>query len=113
MNDDMTNTRRHVERAALENGETLADLDCYYHAYDEDDPNWYRDGHPVIHCRGDELPERRYDRGYGLVEGEPAICYSERFVYFRTGYDGFEEIQSIARHPDHIGKHIEHYYGGG
>ena len=113
-----TTTRRQVALAAAENGEKPEDLRCFYHPHIDDGNNWgYWDGGngvpETVECRGDELPDRKYDSGYGGVEGEPVICFSERYVYFRTGYDGSEWIDSMPISPDHLSKRLPHYLGGG
>lgn len=115
MRDDLlTDCREQLRAAAAAVGDDPKDIDCYYHPYDEEQPWSYdEENRPVVRCRGDELPTRKYDAGFGGVEGEPVVGFSERFVYVRVGYDGAEHIAIVPRLPDALGKNIPHYYGGG
>lgn len=97
----MTTTKQQVIDALAE-GDTLESLDCFYDTMTYDPSYVHSSTSELIHCRGDELPEREYDHGYGGVEGEPIICFSDRYVYFRRSYDGSESIGYMPRHPEFV-----------
>lgn len=97
----MTTTRQQVEEA-LEEGDTLESIICFYHPFIEKDryesPQF--DNGRVIACPGNELPTRTYSAGYGGVEGEPCICFGAHRIYVKTEYDGAESFRAIPRTPD-------------
>lgn len=47
-----------------------------------------------------DLPERKFDAGYGGHEGEPFIGFTEQFVYVCGTYDGAEWIVAVPRSPE-------------
>lgn len=96
----MATTRQQVIDALAE-GDTLESLDCYYNPVPEYG-SAYDASIELIHCRGNDLPEREFDAGYGGVEGEPIICFTDRYVYFRRSYDGYESIGYMPRHPEFV-----------
>lgn len=96
----MTTTKAQVTEALCE-GDTLADLDCFYNA-GEPRHSLYDDRGELIHCSGEELPTREYDDGWGGADGEPVICFSKNYVYFRYAYDGNEHIVSVPRNPEAV-----------
>ena len=48
------------------------------------------------------LPVREFHAGYGGVEGEQVLCFSERYVYFKVEYDGAEGVTAVLRDPRYI-----------
>jgi hypothetical protein len=80
--------RKAVTAAMKQNGETWAD---------------------VI---GEAPPEkgwsRRFDNGFGGVNGKPFTLWTNNRVYFPACYDGAEWVASVPRNPcaervDHVG----------
>jgi len=57
----------------------------------------------------DEQLDRKFDSGYGGIEGETFTLWTENRVYFPIVYDGAEWCGSVARHPD--GKPTDHQGG--
>ena len=53
-------------------------------------------GQPLVGSVSD-LPTRKFDAGFGSVEGEPFIGFSERFVYVCGHYDGAEWVEVVPR----------------
>lgn len=52
---------------------------------------------------------RKFDHGYGLVNGTPFTAWSANYVYFPARYDGSEWVASVPRNPNgsptrHIGR---------
>lgn len=68
---------------------------------------------PVIRCTVAELPQRTFNDGFGLEEGEAIIAFSPRYVYVKGVYDGSEWIEAIPRHPDYINPEDLPSIGGG
>lgn len=58
----------------------------------------------------DEDLDRKFDCGYGGVEGVPFTVWTADRVYFPRCYDGAEGVASVARNPD--GKPTQHVGGG-
>ena len=87
---------------ALQPGDTLESLVCYWQPligdYEWNDESWG----PIQKTSGIELPEREFDAGYGGVRGDRVICFSERYVYIRGQYDGLEWVEAIPRSPESL-----------
>lgn len=82
----MTTWGKLLEKAMLERGETLADLEA----------NTLTTADMQV----------EFDAGYGAPEGAPFTAWSTNTVYFPLEYDGAERVGSVSRHPD--GKATEH-----
>lgn len=85
-------TTKSQMKEALIGGDTLKSLSCVYqlpHEYDDDTKP------PLIYCKGNELPRRKYNAGLGLVEGELTICYGKNHVYVKVIYDGMEYFEAV------------------
>ncbi len=52
--------------------------------------------------RFDQLPGRKFDAGYGGIEGPVILAFSEKYVYVKGVYDGAEWIAPVPRNPDAV-----------
>lgn len=82
----MSNWKDMLETALEERGEKLTDLESN------------------TLTEADML--KKFDSGYGGIEGVPFTAWSAKTVYFPLSYDGAEWVGSVSRHPD--GKPTEH-----
>lgn len=53
---------------------------------------------------------KKFDSGYGGINGCPFTMWTKRYVYFPICYGGAEWVGSVSRHPD--GKATYHHGGG-
>lgn len=87
---------------ALRPGDSLGALVCYWQPLIGDrvwdDECWG----PIQKTSGIELPEREFHSGYGGVDGERVICFSDRYVYIKVQYDGSEWVEAIPRSPESL-----------
>mgnify|MGYP001611688840 FL=1 len=98
----MATTKQQVQKVCEEMGDVLANLLCFYQPEDGGHYGWTSPAPAIIQCSGTELPERTFDAGYGGTNGEPVICFSDRYVYIKVQYDGSEWIEAIPRHPEFV-----------
>lgn len=111
MRDDMETTKGQVANALKRTGDDPASLVCFYRP--KTGERYHHDEFgPVVRCTFDELPTREFDAGYGGVEGEPVICFSERYVYVKGCYDGSEWVSAVPRNPDSVGDTLPVIGGG-
>lgn len=100
----MTNLKAQVAEAAEAVKDDPSSMICFYEPVDENGgrrSSWSsKPAPPPIRCTFDELPTREYDSGYGGVNGEYFIGFTERFVYVRSVYDGAEWIDAVPRSPE-------------
>lgn len=89
MDDDLTTWREQIEIEMRRHGETWAD---------------------VVGCTLDDAAlDRRFDCGFGGVQGAPFTLWTSRRAYFPAQYDGAEWVASVPRHP--CGEPTEHVGG--
>ena len=108
----MTTIKKQLAECLSKTGDRAEDLICFYQNHhgecysfgDKDEP-------PVIRATFDELPEREFSDGFGGTEGEPAIAFSERYVYIRVCYDGSEWFAAVPRNSEDVGASIP-WFGG-
>lgn len=103
MSDERTTIRAQLQEV-LENGDSLESVVCLYRPHH--DKYSRTDRPPIVRCSGAELPERKFDAGFGGVNGEATICFSATRVYIRAEYDGSEWFQAIPRNPENVGDDI-------
>lgn len=53
----------------------------------------------VAHTLSDEDFNKKFDHGYGGVEGSPFTLWTKNRVYFPACYDGAEWVASVQRNP--------------
>ena len=82
----LTNQKEMLIAALAENGETLADIEST--TLTEAEMN------------------KKFDAGYGAVEGCEFTVWTRNRVYFPVEYDGAESVGSVSRNPD--GKRTPH-----
>ena len=107
----MTTAQEQLRDAVENNGEKVEDLlICFY----EGPVDYSYDGPPIpiTECSFEELPTRKFNPGYGGVEGETVIAFSERYVYIKGCYDGQEWMEAIPRHPEVVSNGIPIVGGG-
>jgi len=99
---DWTTTKEQLLEAMKREAETPEDLVAvFWQLY-----STFGDRGEVIQCDFDELPERKFDSGYGGMEGEPIIAFTKDRVYFKVVYDGMEWIDSVPRNPENVDGYI-------
>lgn len=54
--------------------------------------------------------EKKFDEGYGEINGIPFTIWTRDKVYFPVCYDGEEWVGCVSRNPD--GKPTDHQGGG-
>jgi len=53
---------------------------------------------------------KKFNTGFGLIEGERFSAWTDDYVYFPEVYDGLESVASVPRNPcDKVTRHV----GGG
>jgi len=92
-----TTCKAQLLKAVKARGDSVDGLICFYQ-----EPHGYDEPGPSIRCSFNELPERKFDDGYGGTNGEPCIAFSDRYVYINVQYDGAEWMEAIPRHPDFV-----------
>ena len=55
--------------------------------------------------------DKKFNCGFGGVEGVPFILYTSNYIYFPVCYDGSEWVESVPRHPDD--SWTPRHFGGG
>lgn len=101
----MATTREQFLEAIQEAGDDPATVICYFQPVPPgiERPGWQvKECGAPIRCLANSLPGREFDAGYGSPEGEPAIGFSERYVYIKVQYDGSEWVEKIPRHPEFV-----------
>lgn len=90
-----------VAKAAADVGDDLDTLECVYLPMENEERSWEQQvrQREIVRCRFKDLPERAFSAGYGGVEGEPVICFSDKYVYVKVVYDGSEWVEAVPRHP--------------
>lgn len=53
----------------------------------------------------------QFDSGYGGIEGQPFVAWSDNWVYFPVSYDGAEWVGSVPRNP--VSEYEPRHFGGG
>jgi len=104
----VTTTKEQLLEVLKDTGEKEEDIICFYQPVDGiSEPGWNIEKcGEVIRCKVSELPERKFDSGYGAPEGEPFIAFGPKYVYIKLQYDGSEWIEPIPRHPEYVEKPI-------
>jgi hypothetical protein len=85
-----SNWREDITEVLRQNGETWDDVES--------------------HTLTAEQLDRRFDHGYGCVDGPPFTLWTKKRVYFPICYDGAEWVASVSRVVD--GVPTEHVGGG-
>lgn len=89
MNAVLTTWRELISAALKESGERWEDV--------------------VSNTLSDKQMNRKFNDGYGSIEGRPFTVWTEKHVYFPTVYDGSEGVGVVSRIPD--GKPTKHIGG--
>ena len=104
----MTTTKEMVLKACETMGDDPDGLVCYYVTLCSEGRCYHfaEDGLCDAKLVGpvgvDELPARKFYDGYGEVEGERLLCFSEEHVYFKKEYDGSESVTAVLRDPKFV-----------
>jgi hypothetical protein len=100
-----------VADAAEEVGDDVKRMVCFYQPITGERYTEDHLGAPV-RCEFRDLPDREFDDGYGAVDGNPFIGFTDRYVYVHRCYDGAEAIVAVPRHPEYVGDEIPLVGGG-
>jgi hypothetical protein len=90
MTDEMENWETLLGEALKRHGESFADIES--------------------NTLTEEEMVKKFDAGYGGIEGAPFTVWTKNYVYFPVCYDGSEWVGSVSRNPD--GKPTKHKGGG-
>lgn len=108
----MATRKSQLIEALEDNKETIQDvMEVFWQEYIVNERG-YPDYGEIKHGTFNDLPEKNFHAGYGGINGEPCIAFTEKFVYISIQYDGFEWMEAIPRNPDSVGKSIP-WPGGG
>lgn len=111
----MTTVREQMLDAIKEAGDDPADVLCSYREVVDSEgyvDSWDKSLPRHDNVPATDLPEREYDDGYGGVDGEPVIGFSERYVYVKACYDGSEWVQAVPRSMEFVTDDIPVVGGG-
>jgi hypothetical protein len=99
-----TTIKAQLQATAEEMGDDPETLECFYLPLRQGQRTWEAEvrQRPMVRCGFADLPEREFYAGYGAVQGEPTIAFSDRYVYIRSVYDGAEAFEAVPRHPEHV-----------
>lgn len=105
----MANIKAMIQAAVTHVNDEPSTLVCQVRHYNI--PSTLNEDHylPPITTTFDNLPTREFDASYGAEEGEQVICWSPRYVYIKSIYDGAESIVTIPRHPQYTNIHADHF----
>ncbi|MFW6121808.1 MAG: hypothetical protein ACOC80_13065 [Petrotogales bacterium] len=112
--DEITTTKKQMIDVLKKTKEKSEDIICFYQPAEEENTGFWdsEERKEPIKCSVDELPTRKFDCGYGGVQGESFIAFGKKYVYVKVEYDGSEWIEAVPRHPEYVTRFIPCLGGG-